>query len=48
MRRHVEKHDILLFTKILDIDRVVALIAINNKYLIPTYSKALCIGIKVL
>ena len=48
MRRHAEKHNILLLAKILEIDRAVALIAINNKQLIPTYSRALCIGIKVL
>ena len=48
MRRHIEKHNILLLAKILEINRAVALIAINNKQLIPTYSRALCIGIKVL
>ena len=48
MRRYVEKHNILLLTKILEINRVVALIDINNKYLIPTYSGALYISINVL
>ena len=48
MRRYIEKHNILLLTKILEINRVVAFIAINNKSLILTYSRALYIGIKVL
>ena len=48
MRRHVEKNNILLLVKILEIDGVVALMAVDNKQSIPTYSMPLCIGIKVL
>ena len=48
MRRHAEKHNILLLTKILEIDRAIALMAIDNEQSIPTHSRALCMGIKVL
>ena len=48
VRRHVEKNNVLLLAKVLKIDGVVALMAVNNEQSIPTYSRALCIGIKVL
>ncbi len=48
MCRHAEKDNILLLAKILEFYRAVALVAVNNKQLVPTYSAALYIGIKVL
>ena len=48
MRRHIEKNNILLLIIILEINKAVALIAVNNKQLIPTYSIPLYMRIKVL
>ena len=48
MRRYAEKNYILLLAKILKIDGVVALIAVDNEQSKSTYCMPLYMGIKVL
>ena len=48
MRRHVDSNNLILLIVLLEIKRVVALIAINNKELISAYNPPLYILIKVL
>jgi hypothetical protein len=48
VRRHADSNNLVLFIVLLECERVVALIAINNKKLISAYNSSLCMLIKVL
>jgi hypothetical protein len=48
VRRHAESNNLIILIVLLEIDRVIALIAVNNKQTIPSYSASLCMPIKVL
>ena len=48
MRRHAESDNLVLLAVLLEFKRVVALVAINNKQTIASYSPPLCVRIKVL
>jgi hypothetical protein len=48
MRRHADSNNLILLIVLLECERVVALIAVNNKQLISAYNLSLCILIKVL
>jgi hypothetical protein len=48
VRRYVDSNNLVLFVVLLECERVVALIAVNNKELISAYNPPLCILIKVL
>jgi hypothetical protein len=46
--RHAESNNLVLLTVLLEIKRVVALIAVDNKQLISAYNSPFCMLIKVL
>jgi hypothetical protein len=46
--RHAESDNLVLLTVLLEIKRVVALIAVNNEQLISAYNSPFCMLIKVL
>jgi hypothetical protein len=48
VQRYTDSNNYVLLIVLLEIKRVVALIAINNKELISAYNPPLCILIKVL
>jgi hypothetical protein len=48
MRRYTDSNNLVLLTVLLECERVVALIAVNNKQLISAYNLSLCMLIKVL
>ena len=48
VRRHVESDNLILLAVLLEFKRVMALVAINNKQTIASYSPPLCVRIKVL
>ena len=48
VRRHVESNNLILLAVLLEFEQVVALMAINNKQTIASYSPSLCVRIKVL
>jgi hypothetical protein len=48
VRRHADSNNLVLLAVLLEIERVVALIAVNNKELISAYNPPLCMLIKVL
>jgi hypothetical protein len=48
VRRYVNSNNLILLIVLLECERVVALIAVNNKKLISAYNPSLCILIKVL
>jgi hypothetical protein len=48
MRRHADSNNLVLLAVLLECERVVALIAINNKQLISAYNLPLYMLIKVL
>jgi hypothetical protein len=48
VRRHTESDNLVLLAVLLEFERVVALVAINNKQTIASYSPPLCVRIKVL
>jgi hypothetical protein len=48
VRRHVESNNLILLIVLLEIERVVALVAINNKQSYSSKSTLLYIGVKVL
>ena len=48
MWRHVESNNLLLFAVLLKLKGVMALMSVNNKQLVLSYSTLLCIGIEVL
>jgi hypothetical protein len=48
VRRYIDSNNIVIFTVLLEIERVVALISINNKQLVGTNYPSLYILIKVL
>ena len=48
VRRHTKSHNIVIFTVFLEIQRVVALMAVNNKQAVGTHYLLLCMLIKVL
>jgi hypothetical protein len=48
VQRHIDSNNLILFIVLLEYERVVALIAINNKELISAYNSLLYILIKVL
>jgi hypothetical protein len=48
VRRHAESNNLVLLAVLLEFKQVVALVAINNKQIIASYSPSLCVCIKVL
>jgi hypothetical protein len=48
VQRHAEGNDLLLFAELVEINRVVALVAINNEQAVLSNSAPLCMLIKVL
>jgi hypothetical protein len=48
VRRHADSNNLVLLIVLLECERVVALIAVNNKEPISAYNPPLCILIKVL
>jgi hypothetical protein len=48
MRRHADSNNLILLIVLLKCERVIALIAVNNKQLISAYNLPLCMLIKVL
>jgi hypothetical protein len=48
VRRHIESDDLILLIVLLEIKRVVALIAVDNKQLVSAYNPPLYMLIKVL
>jgi hypothetical protein len=48
VRRHAESDNLVILAVLLEIKRVVALIAVNNKQLISAYNSPLCMLVKVL
>jgi hypothetical protein len=48
VRRHAESDNLILLTVLLEFKRVVALVAVNNKQTIVSYSPLLCVSVKVL
>jgi hypothetical protein len=48
VRRYIDSNNLILLIVLLECERVVALIAINNKELISAYNSPLYILIKVL
>jgi hypothetical protein len=48
VRRYADSNNLILLVVLLECERVVALIAVNNKELISAYNPSLCILIKVL
>ena len=48
VRRHVESNNLVLLAVLLEFKQVVALVAINSKQTIASYSPLLCVRIKVL
>jgi hypothetical protein len=48
VRRYTESNNLVLLAVLLEFKRVVALIAVNNKQTIASYSPPLCVHIKVL
>jgi hypothetical protein len=47
VRRHAESDNLVVLAVLLEIERVVALMAVNNKQLISAYNPPLCMLIKV-
>ena len=48
MGRHTDSDNLLLLAVLLEFKGVVALIAVDNKQLVPSNCTLLCMGIKVL
>ena len=48
MRRHAEGDNPVILAVLLEIERVVALMAVDNKQLIGAYNSPLCMLVKVL
>ena len=48
MRRHAEGNYLLLLAELVEIDRVVALVAVNNQQAIAANNPPLCMLVKVL
>jgi hypothetical protein len=48
MRRHAESDNLVLLAVLLEFERVVALVAIDNKQTILSNSRPLCMPIEVL
>jgi hypothetical protein len=48
VRRHIDSNNLILLIVLLEYERVVALIAVNNKELISAYNSSLYMLIKVL
>jgi hypothetical protein len=48
VRRYIESNNLVLLAVLLEFKRVIALVAINNKQTIASYSPPLCVRIKVL
>jgi hypothetical protein len=48
VQRHADSNNLVLLTVLLEIERVIALMAVNNEELISAYNPLLCILIKVL
>jgi hypothetical protein len=47
VRRHAESNNLVVLAVLLEIERVVALIAVDNKQPISAYNSPLCMLIKV-
>jgi hypothetical protein len=48
VQRHTESNSLILLAVLLECERLVALVAVNNKQLVSAYNLPLCILIKVL
>jgi hypothetical protein len=48
VQRHIESNNLILLIVLLEIEQVVAFIAVNNKQLVSAYNSSLCMLIKVL
>jgi hypothetical protein len=48
VRRHVDSNNLVLLIVLLEYERVVALMAVDNKELMSAYNPLLCMLIKVL
>lgn len=48
VRRHTESDNLVFLAVLLEFERVVALVVINNEQTIASYSPPLCVRIKVL
>jgi hypothetical protein len=48
VQRHIDSNNLILLIVLLECERVIALIAVDNKKLISTYNSSLCMLIKVL
>jgi hypothetical protein len=48
VRRHIESNNLILLAVLLEIKRVIALMAVDNKQPVSAYNPPLCMLIKVL
>jgi hypothetical protein len=48
VRRHAESNNLIIFVVILELQRVIALMAVNNEQLVAANYSLLCMPIKVL
>jgi hypothetical protein len=48
VQRYTESNNFVLLTVLLEFKQLVALVAVNNKQIIASYSSLLCVSVKVL
>jgi hypothetical protein len=48
VRRYIKSNNLILLIVLLELKQVIALVAVNNKQIIVSYSPLLCISVKVL
>jgi hypothetical protein len=48
VQRHIESNNLILLIVLLEIEQVIAFIAVDNKQLVSAYNPFLCMLIKVL